>query len=99
MQQVASGIQVVLAEKVDGGGEVRIQRIDALVVIGQQGGVEIEEILVDAPRHVLVRAVKPEGSALEQAGAELDEAVPHTVDCHTIGNIAHPEGFRHLFVG
>lgn len=35
MQQVASGIQVDLAEAIDGGGEIGRQRVDALVVIEQ----------------------------------------------------------------
>lgn len=81
---------MALAESVDGSGEIGSQGTDALVVIGQQGGVEMEETLVDALRHHSVRTVETEGLALEQAGTEPDETVTYTVDGHPVRDIGHP---------
>ena len=99
MEQVAGSGEVILSEVVDGGGAVGGKGGNGLFVIVQQGGIEVEEVVVDALRHLTMLLVKIQRVALEQAGAVLGEAVLHTVYGHPVGNIGHPEGFGNLLVG
>ena len=54
---------------------------------------------MDALRHLLVRSIYRETLALQQQGTVIREAALHAMDTHTIRDIRHPEGARHLIVG
>ena len=87
MHHAASGLKVLLTEFVDGIGT--IQDIQVLIVVVQQGGVEIQEIIVDLLRHCLMLLVERETLAMKQLLAIFRQVSLCAVYGNAIRNVGH----------
>lgn len=82
VEQVASGFAVLPTELADGGGAG--QRVDNLIIVNRQGGIEVCEIVVDVPRHLQVGVVKRERFATKQAVAKFRKAALRTMSSYSV---------------
>lgn len=91
------GLVVLLAELTDGIGT--FQGVDGLIVVGQEGGVEMGEVIIDVLRHLLVLFIYTQRVALQQAVAEFGEVGLHAMDRHAIRHVSHSQCSSHFAVG
>ena len=93
MELVAGGVGVLLTEKADGlgGGE----GVEGLGVEGEEGGVEVDEVVVDALSHEAVGWVEREIGAAEEECAEVCEVALDAVVGDAVGYGGDAEGVGH----
>ena len=96
MERMTGGFTVLLAKLPDGGGTR--QRVDDLIVVNRQGGIEVREVIVDVPRHLQVGVVKRERFATKQTVAKFRKAALRTMGGDPVRKAGHPKGLGHRLV-
>ena len=96
MKRMTGGFTVLLAKLPDGGGTR--QRVDDLIIVNRQGGIEVREVIVDVLRHLQVGVVKRERFATKQTVAKFRKASLRTMSGDPVRKAGHPKGLGHRLV-